>query len=604
MDADQISENARISDNLRSGIYSCTEPIKNGKPLRSTAWEIWHWIFDENGEKINGKIACIRCFTVVNYHSNLGTTNLLKHKDDCMNSNKKKSLRALSNNAIQLIKSSVNKKVVQFVAQDLRAFRTTSCPGFEALADKLIAIGHHYGPIKSSDILPHRTSIPKLVAEEAENKRHLLQSKLLVVQSHGVAVTVDLWTEDYTKCHYIGMNIHYIAEGILNETTLCVKELDELSANAENIHIEIVNMLDVFEIDMQNVIFVSDRGSEIIAALKDCAERLNCSAHILKNIVDEMLKKLSDENAVKRLLKSCRELVTFIKQSNIQYHLPSALKSEVATRWNATLYMLQSIQKAQNTTHLNDYLESKKRNDLLTNIDNDLLEELIELLEPFLEATLQFESTSSPTSHYIALHRLKLEEHLTVTRYDSCHIAEMKTLGLTYMKNNWIVDDVRKKSVFFHPKLKKMSMFTDGQDIIDQIRKEAAMISDLNEEEHEPPPKRRKVSVEDRIIDDFCNSNFSDEPIDEIQQYLNSFVIVPETGKIDLCQYWYENRELFPTLYKLSLKYLCVPAASASAESKFSLAGFVVNEKRHPINPGAVDDLLLLKSLFDKPDLL
>lgn len=149
-------------------------------------------------------------------------------------------------------------------------------------------------------------------------------------------------------------------------------------------------------------------------------------------------------------------------------------------------------------------------------------------------------------------------------------------------------------------------MFTDGQEIIDKIRKEAAALSeDLTVEEAPPSPKRRKIAVEDRIIEEFSNSNFTDQPIDEIDQYLNSFVVVPEPGgKIDLCKYWYENRESYPALYKLSLKYLCVPASSASAESKFSLAGFIINEKRSVIRPGIVDDLMLLKSLFDNPAVL
>lgn len=109
-----------------------------------------------NGEKIDGKIACVRCYTVQDYTSKNGTTNLLKHIDDCLNSEKRKSLASLSHNAIKTIKSSINVEVVKFVAQDLRSFRTTSCPGFLGLADKLISIGHRYGPIKAKDILPFR----------------------------------------------------------------------------------------------------------------------------------------------------------------------------------------------------------------------------------------------------------------------------------------------------------------------------------------------------------------------------------------------------------------------------------------------------------------
>lgn len=56
--------------------------------------------------------------------------------------------------------------------------------------------------------------------------------------------------------------MHYIIDGQLLESTLCVKELDEISANAENIHIEIINMLLVYDIDIENVVFVSDRGPQ------------------------------------------------------------------------------------------------------------------------------------------------------------------------------------------------------------------------------------------------------------------------------------------------------------------------------------------------------
>lgn len=141
--------------------------------------------------------------------------------------------------------------------------------------------------------------------------------------------------------------------------------------------------------------------------------------------------------------------------------------------------------------------------------------------------------------------------------------------------------------------MKKLNMFADGEALLQQIRREVALVTSDEDQEHEeeyvPPSKRRKVSAEDRNIEEFSNSNFGVQPLDEVQQYLNSFVVVPENGKVDLCKYWYENRDLYPGLYKLSLKYLCVPAASATAESKFSLAGMVVNEKRTLLGPSVVE---------------
>lgn len=110
--------------------------------------------------------------------------------------------------------------------------------------------------------------------------------------------------------------------------------------------------------------------------------------------------------------------MTYVKRPSNQYHLPNSLKNEVQSRWNVTLFMLNFIKKAQETSDLKGFLESKDKSDLLTNIDNDLLDEVVELFEPFLESTLHFEAKANPTIHYEALYRIELEEHLTVSRED------------------------------------------------------------------------------------------------------------------------------------------------------------------------------------------
>lgn len=62
-------------------------------------------------------------------------------------------------------------------------------------------------------------------------------------------------------------------------------------------------------------------------------------------------------------------------------------------------------------------------------------------------------------------------------------------------------------------------MFEDGVRLIGELRREAEMVTVDEEEEDEekeeeclPRAKRRKISAEDRIIDEFCNSNFGDQP--------------------------------------------------------------------------------------------
>ncbi len=148
----------------------------------------------------------------------------------------------------------------------------------------------------------------------------------------------------------------------------------------------------VYDIDMENVAFVSDRGGEIIAALRDAGCRLNCADHLPKNIVDYMLENIPPENRIRDLLECCRRLVKHVKQSNIPFQLPSSLKNEVKTRWNATLTTFESIRKALETDVLFNFLHTKKRTELITDIDTELLAKVAELLELFRVATLYFET--------------------------------------------------------------------------------------------------------------------------------------------------------------------------------------------------------------------
>lgn len=610
------NEDEEIIRKLRAGEFHFVKPIKNGKSLKSPAWETWNWIVNDKNEIVKGKIGCIHCKTIRTYKSTMGTTTLKKHKDECLNTAARKSLSMLAKNEEMTVKTVLNKKVVRFVAQDIRPFRTTSCAGFHDLAYTLIAIGHRYGPLRAKDVLPGRTTVSKLVTKEADDERFNLMMKLSAIQCQGIAVTLDLWTEDMTKCHYLGMNAHYITGGQLLENTLCVKELDEMSACAANIHIEVVNMLMVYDIDMENVVFVSDRGSEIVAALKDVACRLNCGDHILKNIVDYMFDQISPTNRIRDLLERCRCLVRYVKQSKIQFQLPSTLKNEVKTRWNATLTMFESIKKALEMDVLFEILHAKKRTELITDIDTELLAKLIELLELFQVATLYFEAKRRATIHYVALYRIKLENHLTVKNDDIPEIVQMKHHGLKYLREKWILDDIHKKAVFFHPKLKNSNIFgAETDNIIAEIRMEIQTIdtntgSDDEQGDDEIPvmlptrlkPTPKQLQQKDSIVDEFFISDLNVRPNDELQKYLDSPVIVPHDGQIELSEWWFENRKLYPALYKLSLKYLCIPAASATAETKFSLGGLVVIDTRASLNPQSVNDVLVLKSVFDKLD--
>ena len=69
--------------------------------------------------------------------------------------------------------------------------------------------------------------------------------------------------------------------------------------------------------------------------------------------------------------------------------------------------------------------------------------------------------------------------------------------------------------------------------------------------------------------------------------------VVPEDS--DTLEYWKTNRKKFPLLCRLSRKFLCIPASSATSERVFSTAGNVPERKTSL----SIDNIEMLKTIPD-----
>ncbi len=64
-------------------------------------------------------------------------------------------------------------------------------------------------------------------------------------------------------------------------------------------------------------------------------------------------------------------------------------------------------------------------------------------------------------------------------------------------------------------------------------------------------------------------------------------------------KYWKERAVIFPTLYVLAKKYLCMPATSVPRERILSKAGEILCKKRSRLSPSTVEQLIFLnKNLY------
>ena len=115
---------------------------------------------------------------------------------------------------------------------------------------------------------------------------------------------------------------------------------------------KITGMLRSWDISHDQVhVILRDNGSNFVRAMKDaCLPSLGCFAHTLQLVVHE---GVLSQRAVIDILTICRKIVGHFKYSSLAYSRlheiqdnlslpPHRLKQDELTRWNSTLYMIQS----------------------------------------------------------------------------------------------------------------------------------------------------------------------------------------------------------------------------------------------------------------------
>jgi len=95
-----------------------------------------------------------------------------------------------------------------------------------------------------------------------------------------------MWIERYTQASYITVTAHYITnDWNLVERVLSTGEFDpELRHTSENIKIVLETILTDFNINASKTVFVTDRGANVLAAMKD-SKHLSCCDHMTNTVL-------------------------------------------------------------------------------------------------------------------------------------------------------------------------------------------------------------------------------------------------------------------------------------------------------------------------------
>lgn len=227
-----------------------------------------------------------------------------------------------------------------------------------------------------------------------------------------------------------------------------------------------------------DIVWITDRGSNVKNALDDCDVRLNCFAHIINSIV----KKMCEESTVKTLITNASNLVKYLKKSGFSSNeLTEALYSHSDTRWNVNFFLLKSVHNNYNA--ILDILRRKEENDTsdncidkITPLKKGEMKQTMDVLELFADLTKNVQGEQYETLHLIWPYLKRIEKHLAQSPMDPPFIAELKKKGRDYMAKNtkeFAPHILHQVAVFLHPVMKHLGCATASEKtkIYEYVRK-------------------------------------------------------------------------------------------------------------------------------------
>ena len=278
--------------------------------------------------------------------------------------------------------------------------------------------------------MPNRTAL----LNRLEKKKSEIESKIRneISTCHDIAITHDGWTSCNTQS-YSTVTGHYIdKEWNLKSVSLSTSKTDG-AHTSENIAKELENVKTQW--NLPNCIAVTDNAANEKKAFEILDwVRFGCYGHRVNLIVRHAL----EEPSVAKLIGKGRKLVGFFHQSSsvndilmdkqiklniCESETPLKLIQDVVTRWNSTFSMLTrlnllipAIVATANDPSISKSAANTIKGYSFSFEEQALSERLVNLLQPFQNATDSVSSETSPTMHKIMPILLALDKYAGAIR--------------------------------------------------------------------------------------------------------------------------------------------------------------------------------------------
>lgn len=224
-----------------------------------------------------------------------------------------------------------------------------------------------------------------------------------------ISFTSDIWTSSVCPMSMLSLTAQFIDhEFKLHQVILHCREFPG-SHTGEAIATAFEDMLKSWGISKEKVhVILRDNARNMEKAMKDAnLPSLPCMAHTLQLAVSE---GILSQRTISDILAAARRIVGHFKHSQVAYtrlhelqvqlgQPQKRLQQDIATRWNSSFYMLQSLVEQKRT--ISAYAAEYELPCTLTNNQWKLAENMMVLLAPFEELTQQISSSNASASDVI-----------------------------------------------------------------------------------------------------------------------------------------------------------------------------------------------------------
>uniref|UniRef100_A0A1B0DG64 Uncharacterized protein n=1 Tax=Phlebotomus papatasi TaxID=29031 RepID=A0A1B0DG64_PHLPP len=563
--------------------------LVDAKSDKSSIWKKFKIIHDEKNNEVKNWVACGDCFKIYSFDSRkTGTSNLQRHTCSTASSGTKMittyMIKKGVGDDISLPREDINKltkSLCEFVVKDIRPMEAVSGEGLTSLLQTVYDMGVKNGKaIKIANAMPHATTVSRNITSLTQIVRNHLRALVCDISRtmKGAAITTDIWTDKYTNVSFMSLTFHYIADKKNQKRCLGVRPLSPEKKTGDYIKKEIIHALQNYKIHdwIDNLIFVTDRGTNIVNALKGY-KRLNCFAHLLNNTVQHALNQT---DGAKHLVEQCRKLVRYFKKSGLQSKLSKTLKQDVPTRWNSTCNMLISLSDVWD--EVVEILEERDQHDRIEQICKKEVDAIVNFLQPFKDSSMEVEGEDYPTLHLPILWQIKLKKHLNVCTEDSTIIRTLKNEAAENLARTPDFHILYYAAVFLHPKLKNLTMLSKEEKLktIQYIEDE---IENFRDEDVDQEQEVMEISESKKSRLDTVSSFYEPSQLREIEKYKS--ILVGDDEDFSMLKWWDSQKNILPKLHKMANFIYSIPASSAPSERLFSTTGNIISDKRSSLDP-------------------